>query len=322
MWEYILVVLLLVIIGILYLVSDSAPSVKLDGAHVIITGGSSGIGLALAIQLAKQGSNVTIMARGKEKLIEAQEEIEHARKRESQNVIQLSVDVSDYTAVQEAIAHAARINNDRVDVLICSAGVTNVERFLETDIKKASLLTNINYLGCLYCTRAAAPFMQRQKHGRIIYVASVLGLMGFPGYATYCPTKFAVRGLAESLASEFAPWNIHFSVSCPANVDTPMFIEEEKQKPEETKILEHGKTPAKPEAVANGIIKSLSSWRFLIPSDMDSFMVSNVSAGFGPACFSELVLQFFLSPILRVVAMTEIKKYRQAVVNHHKQKKE
>jgi len=101
-----------------------------------------------------------------------------------------------------------------------------------------------------------------------------------------------------------------------------MFVEEEKQKPEETKKLENGKTPAKPESVADGIIKSLSSWRFLIPSDTDSFLVSIVAAGFGPACFSELVVQFFLSPIVRVVSMTEMKKYRKAVVDHHKQKKD
>jgi len=192
---------------------------------------------------------------------------------------------------------------------------------METDIKKMSNLANINYLGSLYCTRAVAPFMQKQKQGRIIYVSSILGLMGFPGYACYSPTKFALRGLAESLQSEFAPWNINFSISCPGNVDTPMFEEEEKTKPEETKKLEHGKTPAKPEAVASGIIDSLNSWRFFIPSCTDGWLVSIVSGGFSPASFREILLQFFVSPVLRIVSLTEMRKYRQAVVDYHKSKK-
>jgi 3-dehydrosphinganine reductase len=317
MWEYIGVAFLLIVFA-LYLISDKVPSVNLDGAHVVVTGGSSGIGLSLAIELAKKGSHVTILARGKDKLIEAQKLVEKVRKRQNQNITQFSVDVSDYKAVDEAITQSARINNDRIDILICSAGITNVTRFMETDIEKISHVTNINYHGCMYCTRSVIPFMKKQNHGRIIYVASVLGLMGFPGYACYSPTKFAIRGLAESLQNEFAPWNIYFSVSCPANVDTPMFEEEEKLKPPETKKLEQGKIPSKPDAVACDIIKSLSSWRFLIPSDLDSFLVSIVSAGFGPASFSELLLQFFGSPFLRIAAMTEMKKYRQTVKDHLK----
>eukprot|EP01124_Arcella_intermedia_P029332 TRINITY_DN6172_c0_g1_i1.p1 TRINITY_DN6172_c0_g1~~TRINITY_DN6172_c0_g1_i1.p1 ORF type:complete len:270 (+),score=64.13 TRINITY_DN6172_c0_g1_i1:78-887(+) len=251
-----------------YFLSDSAPPVSLNGAHVVISGGNSGIGLSVAIEVAKRGASVTILARDKKKLLEAKEIIQHHIK-EGRKVIDVSVDVTNYESVRSAIEEAALANQSRIDVLVCSAGVTNVERFLETDMKKTGFVSEVNYLGSLYCTRAAVPFMQKHKGGRIIYVSSLLGLLGFPGYSTYVPTKFAVRGLAESLQSELSPWNIWFSVSVPGNVDTPMFLEEEKTKPPETKFLETGNKAVHPDKVALLIVESLKNWRFVRFCEME-----------------------------------------------------
>jgi len=226
--------------------------------------------------------------------------------------------VSDWNAVEAAVQKAALINNNKIDGLICSAGVTKPERFSETEISSLSWLCHINYLGSAYCTRAVIPYMKTQKCGRIVYVSSIVGLMGFPGYAGYSSSKFALKGLAESLDIELAPWNIHFSIACPPNVDTPMFKEEEKIKPPETKILEESKLPISPDIVADDILKSFQSWRFLIYSDMDSFFLCSLAGGFSPASFSELLAQIFLSPLIRIVSLFERKKYRDIIIKYHK----
>jgi len=162
----------------------------------------------------------------------------------------------------------------------------------------------INYLGCVYCTRAVIPHMKNAKKGRIIYVSSVLGLMGYPAYAGYAASKFALRGLAESLALEYCPWNISFSISIPPNVDTPMYQEEEKIKPPETKALEGAHAIATPEEIALSIINTLKSYKFFIPFGMDSTLVSWVAgSGFSPGSFGEILMQVLMGSVLRIVAI-------------------
>jgi 3-dehydrosphinganine reductase len=304
------------ILVVLYFISYKVQSISLKGKHVIVTGGSSGIGFVVADELVKRGCSVSIFARDESKLVRAIEDLEKHRIDKDQKIIKISVNVGDFHSVERAVKQAAEINNNHIDILICSAGVTKPEIFTETDIGNISWLSEINYLGSVYCTRAVLPYMKLKKSGRIVFVSSILGLMGFPGYAGYCASKFALKGFAESLDVECAPWNIYFSISCPGNVDTPMFEEEQKIKPVPTKKLEEGKLPIAPIIVANAIINSFHSWRFLIHSDADSFFISSLSAGFGPASFTELVSQFFLSPILRIVSMFERKKYRDVFITH------
>jgi len=306
------------VIILCFVVSYKVRPILIRGSHIIVTGGSSGIGLSVAVKLVKRGASVTIFARDEEKLKNAVEQMEKVRCDKTQKITYQSVDVSDWNAVEAGVQTAALINDNKIDVLICSAGVTKPERFYEAEISSLSWICNINYLGSAYCTRAVIPFMKAQKCGRIVYVSSILGLMGFPGYAAYSSTKFALKGLAESLDIELAPWNIHFSIACPPNVDTPMFKEEEKIKPPETKILEASKLHISPDIVADGILKSFQSWRFLIYSDMDSFCLASLAGGFSPASFSELLAQIFLSPVLRIVSLFERKKYRDIFRRYHK----
>jgi len=309
-------VLLVLVIIICYALAYKVAPIALSGKHVIITGGSSGIGLSLAVKLVKKGCSVTIFARDEQKLKSALVQLEKNRTNKEQKIGYYAVDVSDYKAVEGAIQKSALNNNNHIDILICSAGVTKPERFHEADNSALPWLININYLGSANCTHSVVPYMKSQKSGRIVYVSSILGLMGFPGYAGYSASKFALKGFAESLDVELAPWNIHFSISCPGNVDTPMYEEEEKIKPAETKKLEEGK-PISPDVVADRIIDSFHSWRFLIYSDMNSFFLSSLAAGFAPANFSELLCQFFLSPILRLVSLMERKKYRDTIIKYN-----
>jgi len=316
-----LVVLLVVVIIICYALAYKVAPIVLSGKHVIITGGSSGIGLSLAVKLVKKGCSVTLFARDEQKLKSAVVKLEKNRADKEQKIGYFVVDVSDYKAVESATQKSALNNNNHIDILICSAGVTKPERFHEADNSAVPWLMNINYLGSANCTHAVIPYMKSQKSSRIVYVSSLLGLMGFPGYAGYSASKFALKGFAESLDVELAPWNIHFSIACPGNVDTPMFEEEEKIKPAETKKLEEGNSkPISPDVVADRIIESFHSWRFLIYSDLNSFFLTSLSGGFAPANFSEVLCQFFLSPILRLVSLMERKKYRETIINYNNKK--
>eukprot|EP01130_Rhizamoeba_saxonica_P019301 TRINITY_DN9939_c0_g1_i1.p1 TRINITY_DN9939_c0_g1~~TRINITY_DN9939_c0_g1_i1.p1 ORF type:complete len:330 (+),score=76.98 TRINITY_DN9939_c0_g1_i1:112-990(+) len=276
---------------------------KVSGSHVVVTGGSSGIGLTLASMLAEKGAHVTIIARNPQKLLDALNHIQSFRANDDQIILQYSADVTDYSAVQAALEEAANTHNGKIDALICSAGDTRPESFDDIDPGMIDHLSNVNYLGVAYCTKAVLPYMQKQDHGRIIYVSSILGLMGFTTYGPYCATKFAIRGLAEALHMEYARWNIKFSLATPGNVDTPMFEEEEKYKPESTKILEEDSVLVQPEVVAQAIINCLEKWRFLVSSDMDTYFISCVKGGFGPASFEEVLPQVLVAPILRMVTM-------------------
>jgi 3-dehydrosphinganine reductase len=260
--------------------------------------------LSLAKELAKRGANVTIIARNKDKLSIAKEEIEKVKKFENQKILDYSADVSDYESINKVIQESITENAGHIDVLIANAGDTRPERFDDIDIKNFDHLMQINYLGCVYCTRAVIPHMKNAKKGRIIYVSSLLGLMGYPAYGGYAASKFALRGLAESLALEYCPWNITFSISIPPNVNTPMFQEEEKIKPPETKALEGAHAIATAEDIALSIIATLKSYKFFIPYGMDGTIVSWVAgSGFSPGSFSEVLMQVLLGSVLRIVAI-------------------
>jgi len=311
---YLWVFALLLILGLAYYIYRSTLRFQpfvFAGSHLFITGGSSGIGLELAKEAARRGANVTIVARGENNLKSAHQQIEKVKKNQSQKVLWYSCDVSNLDDITQAINASAKENNNRIDALLCSAGVTHVHRFMESTPDHIARVMAINFNGSAYATMAALPYMKRQRKGSIVYVSSLLGLMGCPGYAVYCGSKFALRGFAEALVSELSPFNISVSVAVPSNVDTPMFEEEEKTKPPETKAIEQGQKPVPPKQVSDDIIKALENYRFIIPTGTDSWLVSNISAGFGPASFFEFLTQPVISGIGRLIVIGEAAKFRR-----------
>jgi 3-dehydrosphinganine reductase/AP-1 complex subunit gamma-1 len=303
-----------------FIAGQSVPLMHLTPAstHVIVTGGSSGIGLSVAKKLSAKGINVTILARDEKKLRSAVEEMKSVAPQRAgvskQQLLQwFSCDVSDFAAVSRVVDAAVQANGGRVDALIASAGVSQPERFLETDLKHFSRLMETNYFGVVYATRAVVPHLKNNGGGRIIYISSVLGLMGFPGYAAYCASKFAIHGLAQSLHIELSRFNIAFSLSVPGNVDTPMFVEENKIKPPEVKKIEGTKGVATPDHIAIGIIDSFSHWRYHIPSDGyfgDTWNVAALSGGMTCASPGELFWQMLISGLMRPWALLEVASYR------------
>ncbi len=231
--------------------------------HAIITGGSSGIGLACARQLAQQGADITLLARGKARLDSALVELESLRIRKSQRFLVYSVDVGNKTEVQEAIQSAIKIVG-APKYLITSAGMARPGRFETLPDGVFEETMRINYFGTLYAIQAVVPSMRAQRSGHIVLISSGAGLIGLFGYTAYSPTKFALRGLAEALQAELKSDHIHVSIAYPPDTQTPQLEEENKYKPPETKRMTEVAKIWTADAVAACIIKGLRTKQFAI----------------------------------------------------------
>jgi 3-dehydrosphinganine reductase len=240
------------------------PVMDWQRAHMVVTGGSSGIGEAVALQAVQRGAQVTLIARNAERLDEAADRIRAAARQAVVGVI--SADVADQGAITAAI-DLARTERGPIDALVCSAGITRPGRFLELDDDVFRSMIDVDYYGTLWPVRAVAPSMVQRGSGSIVGVSSAAGLVGVYGYSAYGAAKFAVRGLLESLRTELSPDGVHVGCAFPPDVDTPMLAEEEPFKPAETKAIAGGIKPIEAARVARAIITGIDRRRAEIFAD-------------------------------------------------------
>ena len=231
--------------------------------HAIITGGSSGIGKATAKLLAQKGANVSIIARDRAKLDLAKQEIEAVKANSNQKVLALVADVANQpeneAAIQEAIAQMGN-----PDILITSAGMAYPGYFAEIPLEVFEQTMTVNYFGSLYSVRAVLSAMEARQKGHIVLISSGAGLIGLYGYSAYSPSKFALRGLAESLRGELKPKGITVSIVYPPDTDTPQLIQENKTKPLETKKITESAQTWTAEGVAKIIVRGIKHQTFAI----------------------------------------------------------
>jgi 3-dehydrosphinganine reductase len=235
----------------------------LNGKSAIVTGGSSGIGKAIAKLLVRRGANVFLIARRDDLLRAAVADMKEEAVGASQRFGCFSADVSDLTAVKEAVK-AAEAECGPTEVLVNSAGVSNpgyVERLpipgMEAEIK-------INYMGTMYTVKQVVDGMVERRRGWILNVSSIAGLKGIFGYTGYCGSKFAVIGFSEALRSELRPYGVRVSVLCPPDVDTPMLEGENKVKPLETMRIAEGAKVMQPDDVARAAMEGMEKGSFII----------------------------------------------------------
>jgi 3-dehydrosphinganine reductase len=246
-------------------------SLQLRGAHVVITGGSSGIGLATACAAARRGASVSLMARDVPRLKQAAEQVEAT----GALVRTVAVDVSDPVAVADAFASLAE-EAGPCDVLITSAGQARPGRFLELEDEIFRRMIEVNYFGTLYAVRAVAPEMVRRQTGSIVAISSAAGLLSIYGYAAYGPAKFAVRGLMQSLRDELHPHGVHVGCVFPPDVDTPQLAEENQWKPRETAAISGTIKPMTAGRVAESIVRGIERRRFAIYPNRSTAMVASL----------------------------------------------
>lgn len=230
--------------------------------HAVITGGSSGIGLSIAIELAKRGCpHITLVARKEGQLADARRSVEGASAAHSASragagggsvVRTVSVDVTDFEALERAAAELCGGANDDdgadggppgpPTLLFHCAGYSAPLAFEDLPASSFRGHVSVNYLGSVHVVKAFVPHMARGRRpagGNIVLTSSMAGQIGAFGFSAYSPTKFALRGFAESLSMELAAneSNVNVSLAYPPDTNTPGFVLENQSKPEECRLI-------------------------------------------------------------------------------------
>jgi 3-dehydrosphinganine reductase len=251
--------------------------------HAIITGGSGGIGLALVRRLVADGVRVSVLALGDERL-----EAVAAMPPAGPHALHVEpVDVRDRGAVRAAVSRA-EAEHGPCDLLVTCAGVGRPGRFVELEDGEFEHELDVNYLGTLHPVRAVVAGMIERGRGDVVLVSSFAALLGLYGYGAYAPTKYAVRGLAETLRTELRPHGVHVACAYPTDVDTPMLAAEEPLKPPELRALASGGRVLTAEEVADAILRGIGGRRASIMCDRRSAGIARL-AGAAPGLTRRIV---------------------------------
>ncbi len=229
----------------------------------LVTGGSSGIGLALAKGIASQGGNVAILARHKDLLKAAETEILSARKDISQQVFTIAADITDADKLSVSLTKF-KIDIGIPDIVINSAGVAHPGKFTTLDPEIFHWMMNVNYFGTVNVLKALLPEIQQRHSGNIVNISSIAGFIGVYGYSAYGASKYAVRGLSDVLRSELKPYGVKVSVVFPPDTQTPQLEYESKIKPFITKEVAGSANLMTAEAVANETLKKVAQGKYII----------------------------------------------------------
>ncbi|KAI3677202.1 hypothetical protein L1987_86824 [Smallanthus sonchifolius] len=291
---------LFLLIFLKLIVRPRLVKIPIKSRHVFITGGSSGIGLAVARQAAAEGARVTILARNLDKLEEAKTFI---RLSTGIDVAIVSADVCDFEAVKESLETAGPI-----DVLICNQGVFAACELENQDIKEIKGMIDVNLIGTFNLVKAALPGMKNRSDRKpvsIAFMSSQSGQLGIYGYAAYSASKFGLRGLAEALQQEVIADDIHISLIFPSDTDTPGLAEEKKRRPPLTSIIaaSSGAMQAGDE-VAKISLNGIKSGSFFVPCNFMGFLLSIGTAGMSPQrSYLMAFVEVIAVGVLRIVGL-------------------
>jgi len=221
---------------------------------VVITGASSGIGEAAAMEFAKRKSSVVLVARRKENL----ESVAKKLAKYGSEILICQCDVSKWQKVEQ-MSKTVLDKFGRIDILVNNAGFAIYGSVLELKIEEIESQMETNYFGMAYCTKAFLPKMLEQKAGHIVNVASVAGSFGLPGIASYCASKFAMLGFSEGLHHELKGTGVGITVVSPIMVRTNFF-----DHPSFKSMPKYSPTSLSSKTVAKAIVKASTSPRLEI----------------------------------------------------------
>ena len=189
-------------------------AIDFHGRVVVITGGSRGLGLVMARQLAEEGARLCLLARDGEELARAKSQLP-----ESAEVMTVSCDIRKQDDVESAMAQVVE-RWTAVDVLINNAGVIQVGPLQHMTLADFENAMATHFWGPLYLMMALVPVMRRRGFGRIVNIASIGGKVAVPHMAPYCTSKFALVGLSDSVRSELDQYGIRVTTVCPGLMRT------------------------------------------------------------------------------------------------------
>ena len=187
---------------------------KLQGKTIWITGASSGIGEALAIELSKKGNNLILSARRKEALENVKSQLPHPEK-----AAIVVLDLTDSESFNQKYQEAKSFFGD-IDVLVNNGGISQRAWSHEAPLSVYRKVLEVNFFGAVGLTKMVLPDMLKNKRGQLIVISSVVGKYGFPMRTAYSASKHALHGFFESLYLEEEKKNIKVTIACPGKINT------------------------------------------------------------------------------------------------------
>ena len=190
----------------------------LDGKTALVTGASRGIGRAIALCLAAEGARVAINYAGN---VRAAEEVKTAIEAAGGTAILCQADIADSSAVEAMVANVVK-EFGTIDILVNNAGITRDALLMRMKDEDFAKVLDTNLKGVFYCTKAVSKLMMKKRSGRIVNMASVVGLVGNAGQTNYAAAKAGVIGFSKSAAKELASRGITVNVVAPGFIGTDM----------------------------------------------------------------------------------------------------
>jgi len=227
---------------------------RFEGKSAIVTGASRGIGREIALLLGKEGARVAVNYSGSK---DKADEVVKLIKESGGEAFAIQADVSDADSVKNMVDKTVEAF-ERIDILVNNAGITRDNLLMRMKEDEWDDVININLKGVFLCTKGVTRQMMRQREGRIVNVASIVGVSGNPGQANYVAAKAGVIGFTKTAAKELASRNIHVNAVAPGFITTDMTDAlSEEVKNQMMSVIPLGKL-GKPEDVARTVLFLLS----------------------------------------------------------------
>lgn len=229
-----------------------AKAVKFKDRVVFVTGASRGIGRALALEFAREGARLVLVARSIERVNRLRDEIQA----DGREVLAIPCDVTEREAVETAIRRTIETFGG-LDILVNNAGIGLYSDLATVPMEDFERLMRLNVWAPLYAIQAALPQFEKQGHGHLINVSSILGRLDYPWMGAYCASKHAVNSISNALRMELRDKNIEVMTVCPGRVLTDFQANAIKYK----EIVNPAKPtlPMTPEAVARAVVRG--AWK-------------------------------------------------------------